>query len=64
MLAVTLTLAFFLFTVFLVAAGVAVLVMPVVTWWRNRKLKGRRPSVPNVIDAEYVVHETSDPSED
>ena len=61
MLAVTLTLAFFLFTVFLVAAGVAVLVLPVVTWWRNRKLKGRRP---RVIDAEYVVHETSDPSED
>ncbi|MCZ6574053.1 MAG: hypothetical protein ACE10D_06910 [Planctomycetota bacterium] len=53
MLAVTLTLAFFLITVFLVAAGVAVIVLPIVTWWRNRKLRGRRP---NVIDAEYIVH--------
>ncbi len=53
MLAVALALAFFLITVFLVAAGVGVIVLPIVTWWRNRKLKGRRP---NVIDAEYIVH--------
>ena len=58
MLAVTLGLAFFLFTVFLVAAAVGVIVLPIVTWWRNRKLKGRRP---NVIDAEYVLHTRSEP---
>ena len=62
-LAVTLTLAFFLFTIFLVAAGVGVLVLPVVTWWRNRKLKGRRAGASEVIDAEYVVHARETPDD-
>ncbi|MFQ5844680.1 MAG: hypothetical protein ACE5JG_06790 [Planctomycetota bacterium] len=52
-LGAALALAAFLFTVFLVAAGVAILAAPLLIWWRRRRLarSGR-----GTIEVEYTVH--------